>query len=175
MTQDTAEHKADTGPLTLPPVAPDALPTRRRTPWLWAAVGLVVVLAAGAVAYLTRQPDPMSDTRPVEVVKGFVAAVEAKDASRMLSFAVPTNVKKEIGPEVRAYLEYVESISFGDARYTLIDNDGERAHVRLTATMHYKLNLGDEAKSGDKPVDTTYELTKFEDAWYLSSVTPPET
>jgi hypothetical protein len=175
MTRDAAEHKADTGPLSLPPTAPDALPTRRPATWIWVAVALVALLAIGAAAYFLRQPDPLSDQRPVEVVKGFVAAVEAKDASKMLSYAVPTNVKKEIGPEVRAYLEYVESISFSDARYTLLDNDGERAHVRWTATMHYKLNLGSEVKSGDKPIDTVYELTKFENAWYLSSVIPPET
>ena len=175
MTRDAAEHKADTGPLSLPPVAPDALPARRALPWAWAATALAIVLAVGAAIYFTRQPDPLSDPRPVEVVKGFVAALEAKDASRMLAYAVPTDVKKEIGPEVRAYLEYVDSITFSDASYTLLDSDGERAHVRWTATMHYKLNFGSQVKSGDKPIDTVYELTKFEGAWYLSSVTPPET
>jgi hypothetical protein len=169
--QDAAEHKADTGPLSLPNAAPAA---RRSPPWRWALAALAVAVALSAVVYLTRQPDPLSDPRPVDVVRGFVAAVEAKDASAMLSFAMPTNVKKEIGPEVRAYLEYVDSISFSNAAYTLLDNDGERAHVRWTATMHYRLDLGSEVKSGDKPIDTIYELTMFEGAWYLSSVTPPQ-
>jgi hypothetical protein len=174
MTREATEQKADTGPLSLPPVAPSALPTRHPFPWIWVAAGLALVLVAGAAIYFTRQPDPLADQRPVEVVKGFVAALEAKDASKALAFVVPTDIKKEIGPEVRAYLEYVESLSFSDANYQMLDNDGERAHVRWTATMHYKLNFGSEVKSGDKPVDTIYELIKFENAWYLQSVAPPE-
>ena len=174
MTREATEQKADTGPLTLPPAAPGALPSRRPRPWVWGVAALAVALAVGAAIFFTRQPDPLSDPRPVEVVKGFVAALEAKDASKALSFVVPTDIKKEIGPEVRAYLEYVESLSFSDASYQLVDNDGERAHVRWTATMHYRLNFGSEVKSGDKPVDTIYELIKFENAWYLQSVAPPE-
>jgi hypothetical protein len=174
MTREATEQKADTGPLTLPPVAPGARTARRPLLWIWAAAALVAALAIGAALYLTRQPDPLSDPRPVEVVKGFVAALEAKDATQALAFVVPTDIKKEIGPEVRAYLEYVESLSFSDANYQLVDSDGERAHVRWTATMHYKLNFGSEIKSGDKPVDTVYELIKFEGAWYLQSVAPPE-
>jgi hypothetical protein len=174
MTREATEQKADTGPLTLPPVAPSALPTRRPSPWIWAVAALAAVLVVGAAFFFTRQPDPLSDPRPVEVVKGFVAALEAKDASKALAFVVPTDIKKEIGPEVRAYLEYVESLSFSDANYQMVDNDGERARVRWTATMHYRLNFGSEVKSGDKPVDTIYELIKFENAWYLQSVAPPE-
>jgi hypothetical protein len=174
MTREATEQKADTGPLTLPPVAPGALPARRSRPWIWAVAALAAALVVGAAIYFTRQPDPLSDPRPVEVVKGFVAALEAKDASGALAFVVPTDIKREIGPEVRAYLEYVESLSFSDANYQLLDSDGERAHVRWTATMHYKLNFGSEVKSGDKPVDTVYELIKFEGAWYLQGVTPPE-
>src|SRR5215510_5273079 len=174
MTPEATEQKTDTGPLPLPPAAPGTLPARRPFPWIWVAAAVAAALVVGAAIYFTRQPDPLSDTRPVEVVKGFVAALEAKDASKALAFVVPTDIKKEIGPEVRAYLEYVESLSFSDANYQLVDNDGERAHVRWTATMHYKLNLGSEVKSGDKPIDTTYELIKFENAWYLQSVAPPE-
>jgi hypothetical protein len=151
------------------------MPTlQRRWPWGWLAGAIAALLIAGLAISITRPADPLADQRPVEVVRGFAAAIEAKDASRMLSYALPTDAKKELGPEVRAYLEYVDSISFSDARYTLLDNDGERAHVRWTSTMHYQLNFGSEIKSGDKAIDTVYELTKFEGGWYLSSVTPPQ-
>jgi hypothetical protein len=146
----------------------------RRWPWGWLAGAIAALLIAGLAISITRPADPLADQRPVEVVRGFAAAIEAKDASRMLSYALPTDAKKELGPEVRAYLEYVDSISFSDARYTLLDNDGERAHVRWTSTMHYQLNFGSEIKSGDRAIDTVYELTKFEGGWYLSSVTPPQ-
>ncbi|HEX5689020.1 MAG TPA: hypothetical protein VFX76_03415, partial [Roseiflexaceae bacterium] len=168
---ESSQHKADTGPLSLPPAA---LLPQRRPIWQWLAAALAFALLAGIVLFVTRPSDPLTDQRPVEVVRGFVAALEARDASQMLAYAVPTDAKKELGPEVRAYLEYVDSLSFSDANYTLIDNDGERAHVRWTGTMHYRLNFGSEVKAGDKPIDTVYELTKFEGAWYLSSVTPPQ-
>lgn len=168
----TAERKPDTGPLTLTPIPPaDERPARRAGWWRWAAALAVAALAVAALFILTRPPDPMQDQRPVEVVKGFAAAVEAKDATAMLSFVEPTVFRREIGPEVRAYLEYVEQISFADARYELLDNDGDRAHVRWTATMSYSLrDLG----SGQRAVDTTFELNKIEGAWYLHSVRLPE-
>ncbi|MFL5805917.1 MAG: hypothetical protein ACJ8CR_29795 [Roseiflexaceae bacterium] len=171
----SAEQKADTGPLTLPPVIPGEQPARRMPIWMWAVAAVGAALLIGAVVYFTRAPDPMSDPRPVEVVSGFVAAVEAKDASKMLFYVVPTEIKREIGPELRAYLEYVDTLTFSDSAYTLIDNDGQTAHVRWTATMHYKLNFGDETKSGDKPVDRIIELTKIEGAWYLQNAQLPET
>ena len=173
-TDQKADQKADTGPLTLPPALPEERPARSPLPWIVAA-GLIVVLAIGGAVLLFTRSNPAGDQRPVEAVKGFVAAMEARDATKMLSFAEPTDAAKEIGPEVRAYMEYVEEISFKDATYTLLDNDGQRAHVRWTANMHYRVNLGDEVKVGDKPIETIFELTKFEDAWYLHNVTPPTT
>jgi hypothetical protein len=41
--------------------------------------------------------------------------------------------------------------------------------------MRYKLNLGSEIKSGERPVDTTFELAKFEGSWYLHSAVLPKT
>src|SRR4051794_26267061 len=127
MTPDpaTAERKSDTGPLAPPPapVADDRRP-RRGGPWLWVVLAVVAAVVIGVVLLVTRPPDPRADQRPVEVVKGFVAAVEAKDATRMLSYVEPTIARREIGPEVRSYVEYIEKISFADARYELLDNNG---------------------------------------------------
>jgi hypothetical protein len=46
--------------------------------------------------------------------------------------------------------------------------------VRCTATLYYTLDLGRETKSGERPIDTTFELTKFEGTWYLRSATLPK-
>jgi hypothetical protein len=174
----TAERKRDTQPLTPPPelLAPSG---GRRAPvpgpWRWVILVAGVALLAVVVFLLTRPSDPLSDSRPVEVVQGFAAALEARDVSKMLSYVEPTIFRREISPEIRAYVEYLKEVRFSNARYTLIDNDGERAHVRWTATMAYTLDLGSQTKSGERPIDTTFELTKFEGTWYLRSAVLPKT
>jgi len=176
--QTTTERKRDTQPLTMPPelLGPSAdRRARAPSPWRWAVLVAGIALIASVVFLLTRPADPLTDTRPVEVVQGFAAALEARDASKMLSYIEPTVFRREISPEVRAYVEYLKDVRFTDARYTLLDSDGERAHVRWTANMAYTLDLGSQTKSGTRPIDTTFELTKFEGAWYLRSAVLPKT
>lgn len=174
MTPDpTTTRKPDTGPLTQPAAPPVAVErtARGRGLWRWGILVLVAALAIGALIIVTRPPDPRTDQRPVEVVKGFVAAVEAKDPTKMLSYTEPTIARREIGPEVRAYVEYIDTISFANPQYELLDNDDDLAHVRWTAQMSYKLR---ELGGGEKAVDTTFELRKIEGAWYLSSIKLPQ-
>jgi hypothetical protein len=175
--QTTAERKRDTQPLTLPPelLAPaaDRRP-RPPSPWRWAILVAGIALLATVIFLLTRPADPLTDTRPVEVVQGFASAIEARDASKMLSYVEPTIFRREISPEIRAYVEYLKDVRFTDARYTLLDSDGERAHVRWSATMAYTLDLGSQTKSGQRAIDTTFELTKFEGTWYLRSAVLPK-
>jgi len=173
----TAERKRDTQPLTPPPelLAPaaDRRP-RSPSPWRWAILVAGIALVATVIFLLTRPADPLTDTRPVEVVQGFASAIEARDASKMLSYVEPTIFRREISPEIRAYVEYLKDVRFTDARYTLLDSDGERAHVRWSATMAYTLDLGSQTKSGQRAIDTTFELTKFEGTWYLRSAVLPK-
>ena len=174
----TAERKRDTQPLTMPPeLLGPSVNRRARVPsaWRWAILVAGIALIAGAVFVLTRPTDPLTDPRPVEVVQGFASALEARDASKMLSYVEPTIFRREISPEIRAYVEYLKEVRFTDASYTLIDNDGARAHVRWSATMAYTLDLGGETKSGTRPINTTFELTKFEGTWYLRSAVLPKT
>src|SRR4051794_25661725 len=173
----TAERKRDTQPLTMPPerLAPSAdRRPRAPSPWRWAMLVAGIALLASAVFLLTRPPDPLADTRPVEVVQGFASALEARDATKMLSYVEPTIFRREISPEIRAYVEYLKDVRFTNARYTLLDSDGEHAHVRWTATMAYTLDLGSQTKSGERPIDTTFDLTNFEGTWYLRSAVLPK-
>jgi len=178
MTQEPTQTKSKptTQPLTPPPeLAVSSPPHRAPLPgwWRWAFLAAVLVVIAGVVLLLTRPPNPASDTRPVELVKGFTDAIVAKDADKMLSYVEPTVYRREIGPEVRSYVEYLQDVRFDNARYELLDNDGQRAHVHWTANMHYTLDLGSETKSGDRPIDMVFELTKFEGNWYLHSAKLP--
>ncbi|MBK9943921.1 MAG: hypothetical protein U0Z44_04930 [Kouleothrix sp.] len=176
-TEPSTTRKPVTQPLTPPPELL-AREQRPRTPlpgwWRWALLAAVLVLAGGVALLLLRSNDPRADTRPIEVVKGFAAALAAKDADAMLGYVEPTVFRREISPEVRAYVEYLEAVRFDNPRYELLDNDGERAHVRWTATMQYTLNLGDTRKSGERTIDTTFELTKFEGTWYLRNAKLPD-
>ncbi len=179
MSQDptTAERKRDTQPLTPPPelLAPGAdRRPRIPSPWRWAILVAGIALLAGVVFLLTRPADPLSDPRPVEVVQAFASALEARDASKVLSLVEPTVFRREISPEIRAYVEYLKEVHFTNASYTLLDSNGERAHVRWTATMAYTLDLGSQTKSGERQIDTTFELTNFEGTWYLRSAVLPK-
>lgn len=168
----TADRKSTTERLTPPaPLLPDDRRTRRPGPWRWALLVAAVAVIGGAVFLLADLGG--ADQRPVEVVRGFAGAIESRDASKMLSYVEPTVFRREIGPEVRAYVEYLEDVRFDNAQYQLVDQSGDTAHVRWTATMHYTLNLGDEKKTGDRPIDTTFELSNIEGNWYLHAVKLP--
>lgn len=169
-----AETRADTGPLPeLPPAAAARPgPTRARR---YAVTALAALAAVAAFVLLTRQPDPMLDSRPAAVAQDFAAALEARDVSRVLSLVEPTVVRRELSPELRAYVEHIAALRFESPAYALLDNDGEVAHVRWTATVHYTVDLGSERRSGERELDTTLELVKIEGTWYIRGVTLPET
>lgn len=172
----TSTPQRDTGPL--PPLAPipePALPTRRRN--VAVLVGVVAVIAALAIAgvVIVTQNNPMQDRRPIEVTQRFVAAVGQRDVSAMLAQFEPTEYRRQASPELRMYMEYVEQFDIVDPRYELLSNDGERAEVRWTGTLNYRLNLGSTVKSGTSPIDTIVELSKIEGNWYISSARLPET
>ena len=158
-----------------PPEPPAPMsPARLPGPALWAIIACLVALAGGAAFLLTRPSDPMSDPRPVEVVRGFAGAIEARDTSKALSYVEPTVFRREISPEIRSYLERFAEVRFENPSYQLLDSDGETAHVRWTATMRYTIGQGGDARSGQRPIDTTFELRKIEGGWYLHSAKLPQ-
>ncbi|MEM8534469.1 MAG: hypothetical protein AAGF95_26730 [Chloroflexota bacterium] len=181
MSQDTqtSEQMHDTGPLGTPPVPPDQIdnaPTATAESGSWRPIiglGLLgIVLVIGIVLVLNVFNNPANDQRPIDVVQGFATAIEAKDVTEMLSYIEPTVLRRQIGPELRSYVEYIEQISFTDTNYEILENDGERAVVRLTGTLEYQLR---DRGSGSNDLDQTFELVNIEGSWYIRSVTLPQT
>jgi len=170
--QTPATERLDPPAESRPAEALVAPSSRRRLagPLAWAIAIAALAIAGGAIFLLTRPGDPMSDPRPVEVVQGFASAIESRDASKMLSFVEPTVFRREISPEIRSYVEHLREARFENPRYQLLDSDGDVAHVRWTATMRYTLDLGSETRSGQRPIDTTFELLKIEGSWYLHAM-----
>ena len=168
----STEDRRKTGPLELPPgelPTISAPPTRRRL-LLAGAVVLAALALLGVVTLVLLPGQSAGQQRPVETVQAFAAAVEAKDPSKMLSYVEPTVIRREIGAELRAYLEHIDSIRFTDARYELVDNDGSVAHVRWTAKVEYSLR---ESGSGQYALDNLIELANVEGSWYLRNVNLP--
>lgn len=135
----------------------------------WLIIGLV--LAIGMVlAACSGKPSEADNEAAIQVAKDFVAAVEKRDPSAMLALIEPTDWRREIAPELRSYMGYVQSITFQNPEYSLIDNTGELAHVRLVSSMEYALEGTGTAK---QDVDLTFELVKLDGTWYLRTFTLP--
>lgn len=157
----------DTGPL--PPLPPGAAPARQAL-WFRLLPAIVLLLLAGAAVWLIQRANAGRDQRPAEVVRAFAQAIEARDADAMLAQLEPTIFRREIGPEIRSYVEYIERVTFSDSNYRVVDNTGDTAHVRWTATMQYQLrDLG----AGSRPIDSVFELTLIENRWYIQAVDLP--
>ncbi|GIV99515.1 hypothetical protein [Roseiflexus sp.] len=173
--QTSQQQKVDTGPLPPLPPLPEPPPSPRQASRRTMLVAGIAVLAVAGIAlwWFTRPSDPMSDPRPVQTVQNFVAATEARDVSRMLSYVEPTDLKRQISPELRSYMEYITDLQFKNETYTLVDNNGSIARVRLTGTVRYTVDYG-SVYSGERSFDTIFELVLLEGTWYLRSLQLPE-
>lgn len=111
------------------------------------------------------------DTAPVERVKAFVAASEARDVDQMVSMIAPDN-RRDAGWQLRQMMPAVTSIEYRDAQYQLADNDGTTAHVQVVGTVTAQM---DDGRSVDVPTSQLVELSKQDGIWYITSngVQPP--
>jgi hypothetical protein len=132
-------------------------------------VGLLLWLSLVLLG-CASQPSEADNEAAIQVVKNFVAAVEKRDPSAMLNVIEPTEWRREIAPELRSYIGYIQRIAFQNPQYSLIDNTGELAHVRLVSSMEFALEGAEPAK---QDVDLTFELVKLDGTWYLRTFDLP--
>lgn len=135
----------------------------------WLMIGLVLGISM-LLAACSGQPSAADNEAAIQVAKDFVAAVEKRDPSAMLDLIEPTDWRREMGPELRSYIGYLQSITFQNQEYSLVDNTGEIAHVRLVSTMEYALEGTGTAK---QDIDLNFELVKLDGTWYVRTFTLP--
>jgi hypothetical protein len=116
---------------------------------------------------------PVDNAGPLAAARAFVAALEARDASAIIGLLEPSDWRKEIGPELRSYLGYLQALSLRDPEYRVERNDGASAQVRVSGTVSY--TLAEDGTSGEHPVDLQVELVLVGGAWYMHSLDLPQT
>lgn len=134
---------------------------RRMLQRLLAALVLVTLLTGCAAA---------DDAGPLQLARDFVAAWEDLDVTRALNLMEPDDYdwRREIMPEMRSYISGVTALKFVEPTYTMVDNNGELAHVRVAATVAYTL---ENNVVGDLDLDMVLEVVKLDDGrWYLRNV-----
>jgi hypothetical protein len=111
------------------------------------------------------------DAAPRRVVERFVEALEDRDASALLALIEPADWRREIGPELRSYVGYVQRISFRRPTYTVESNNGDEARVHFVATLEYEI---EGVEPGEQPVDIIFELVRLDGTWYVRSFDLPQ-
>lgn len=136
----------------------------------WGRVRLTCALAG--LLLLGACAGPVDNDGPLRTVQAFIAALEARDASAIIALIEPTEWRREIGPELRTYLGYLDSIAVPDAAYTIEQNQGDTAVVRVTGTLAY--TLAESGFSDERPFDLQIEVVRVDGAWYLRSLQLPQ-
>ncbi|NJN16809.1 MAG: hypothetical protein HC822_11340 [Oscillochloris sp.] len=115
---------------------------------------------------------PADNNGPLRAVQAFVAAIEARNVGAIIAGLEPSDWRAEIGPELRAYLAYLDSITIAQPNYRVLSNDGTVAVVQLTGTVRYVLAAS--GNSGERPVDLRLEVVRVGDKWYLRQLLLPD-
>lgn len=126
-----------------------------RLGWVWYGL-LLVVLGCGAPA--------APDDGPVRLVQQVAAAWEAGDSTTILNSIEPSAWRREIGAEIRQYTGIIQSLALDDPTYTLLNNDGTLARVRLEARLRYSLRDG---RTGTQPLNLIIETVQLDGTWYI--------
>jgi hypothetical protein len=115
---------------------------------------------------------PVDNEGPITAVRTFVAALEARDASAMLATLEPTEWRRELGPELRMYLGYLDVIALEETQYRVEEHSGEQAIVRVTGMLH--VQIAERSSMDRQPFDLRIETIVVDGNWYLRSVQLPQ-
>ena len=124
-----------------------------RLKWL-ALLCLVLLAACGG-----------DDTAPVNQVKAFVAATEARDVDAMVALMTPSS-RRDAQWQLNQVMPTVTSIQYRDAQYRLEEIKDGRAYVQIAGTL---VAATSDGKSVEQPVAQLVELVQTDGTWYIAA------
>lgn len=140
-------------------------------PFLLVGVLLFMLLLAacdgGGVP--SSQSGSGDEEAPVQVVKDFVAALKNRDVDAMMDYITSNEETSRYSPEIQNAIDLLEKLNIENEQYTLEENDGTNAKVRLKATVSYAVR---GVPLASEEGETIFSLIKVGDRWYIRSIQP---
>ena len=124
-----------------------------RLKWL-ALVCLVLLAACGG-----------DDTAPVNQVKAFVAATEARNVDAMVALMTPDS-RRDAQWQLNQVMPTVTAISYRDAQYRLEEIKDGRAYVQIAGTLVASTSDG---QTVEQPIAQLVELVQTDGTWYIAA------
>jgi hypothetical protein len=106
---------------------------------------------------------------PVQVVKDFVAALKNRDVDAMMNYISSNEETARYSPEIQNSIDLLEKLNIENEQYTLEENDGTNAKVRLKATVSYAVR---GVPLASEEGETIFSLIKLGDRWYIRNIQP---
>lgn len=117
-------------------------------------VSLMLLIACGG-----------DDTAPVNQVKAFVAATEARNVDQMVALIVPES-RRDARWQLNQVMPTVTNLDYREDQYKLEKIEGDRAYVQVVGTLVATLTDG---RSVETPTSQLVELVKKDNTWYVTS------
>ncbi len=130
---------------------------------------LTLLLAACDGGVPSSQSGSGDEEAPVQVVKDFVAALKNRDVDAMMNYIASNEETARYSPEIQNSIDLLEKLNIENEQYTLEENDGTNAKVRLKATVSYAVR---GVPLASEEGETIFSLIKVGDRWYIRNIQP---
>lgn len=114
-------------------------------------------------------PTTGSDEAPVQVVKQFVSALRSKNASKMVEYLANNEAIGGYAPELQTTMDLLQTMNIENEQYTLQENDGTNAKVKMTATISYAVR---GVPLVTQQGDAIFSLINVADQWLIRNIEP---
>lgn len=105
------------------------------------------------------------ETAPVNQVKAFVAATEARNVDAMVALMAP-DARRDAKWQLNQVMPNVQTIQYRDAKYRFEEIKNDRAYVQVTGTLVASTSDGENV---EQPVTQLVELVQQDGTWYIAA------